>query len=256
MYKVTVTQKVMDTSRLNPYFTIQKALTKKNIANDIYRNEWCPPPERSEDANCEHAMKRAIRLYSNAAEDMEALLQGAYFKHVEEAHPQRDECRQILLDSRNNIVAVYMRKGEYNAAKEAAVEVLKVDPNNTKALLRAAKASLLDPASSLDEVSEATKAAESAIATNSKDKSADEKELKRLKTQLKKTRLEYKKRTKEMFSNKLGPVTPISKEEGASDENLFWKNHFYTALFHAVFPLLIFFLYRFSFDYEEPSDNT
>ena len=64
MYKVTVTQKVMDTSRLNPYFTIQKALTKKKIANDIYTNEWCKPPETDKDANCDHSMKRAVRLYT------------------------------------------------------------------------------------------------------------------------------------------------------------------------------------------------
>jgi len=69
MYKVTVTQKVMDTSRLNPYFTIQKALTKKKIANDIYTNEWCKPPETNKDANCDHSMKRAVRLYTKVCHE-------------------------------------------------------------------------------------------------------------------------------------------------------------------------------------------
>ena len=38
VYKVTATQIVQDTSRLNPYFSIQKALTRKKIANDLYQN--------------------------------------------------------------------------------------------------------------------------------------------------------------------------------------------------------------------------
>jgi hypothetical protein len=54
-----------------PYFTIQKALTRKNIANDIYQHEWCPPS------------KDAIRLYTKAAKDMQTLLQVTYFNQVE-----------------------------------------------------------------------------------------------------------------------------------------------------------------------------
>jgi len=38
LFEIQVTQIVMDTSRLNPYFTIQKALTMKKIANDVYNN--------------------------------------------------------------------------------------------------------------------------------------------------------------------------------------------------------------------------
>ena len=263
MYKVTVTQKVMDTSRLNPYFTIQKALTKKKIANDIYQNEWCNPPETNEDADCEHAMRRAIRLYTNAAKDMETLLQGTYFKQVETDHPQRHESRQILLDSLNNLVALHLRQKEYHKAKLSAVEVLKVDPNNIKALLRAAKAALLDPASTLDEALAATKAAESAIATNSNNKSINEKELNRLKIQLKEKQVEYKEKTKEMFGNKLSSVPPSvskndaestttsasltsrEKEETKTNVKLFWKKQMYTMVLQVILPMLILFLYKY-----------
>mmetsp|Transcript_55419 Transcript_55419/g.62879 ORF Transcript_55419/g.62879 Transcript_55419/m.62879 type:complete len:313 (+) Transcript_55419:456-1394(+) len=213
MYKVTVSQKVMDTSRLNPYFTIQKALTKKKIANDIYENEYCCPPETSDEADCSHAMKRAIRLYTNAAKDMEILMQSTYFKNVEKDHPQRHECRNILVDSLNNIVAVYLRQKEYHEAKLCAVQVLTVDSNNVKALLRAAKAALLDPASTLEEASVATKAAESVIAVYSKNKSHDEKELRRLKNRLKIKKLNYKEKYKEMFGNKLSLPTPVPKKD-------------------------------------------
>lgn len=204
MYKVTVVQKVMDTSRLNPYFTIQKALTKKKIANDIYQYEWCPPPKSPEDPNCEQSMARAIRLYTKTAKEMETLLGGTYFQQVETDHPQRKESQIILLDSLNNIVAVNLRQKDYHKAKLAAVNVLKVDPNNLKALMRAAKAALLDPASTMEEASEAIKAAESVITYKNPE---EEKELKRLKVELKRKQQEYKQKTKEMFGSKLATKT-------------------------------------------------
>jgi len=264
MYRVTVSQKVMDTSRLNPYFTIQKALTKKKIANDIYENEYCRPPETSEEADCSHAMRRAIRLYTNAVKDMETLLQGTYFKNVEKDHPQRSECRNILIDSLNNIVAVYLRQKEYHEAKLCAVQVLTVDSNNIRALLRAAKAALLDPASTLEEASAAMKAAESVIAVYSKNKSLDEKELKRLKTRLKTKQLNYKEKYKEMFGNKLclptsvskkgvdstmlDKLTPEEKEKETGDKYFFLK-------MLQIIPI-IFFLYRYFYRHVDQTDKT
>lgn len=261
MYEVTVTQKVMDTSRLNPYFTIQKALTKKKIANDIYQNEWCKPPETNEDADCEHSMKRAVRLYIIAAKDMEVLLQGTYFQNVEKDHPQRRESRQILLDSLNNIVAVHLRQKEYQNAKSAAVDVLKIDPNNIKALLRAAKAALMDPASTFEEASAAIEAAESAIAACSSKKSMNEKELKRLKNTLKEKQLDYKEKTKEMFGNKLRSRPTVSKEQGTKETKVstvqsqkkdgtsgtaLSKNHqLYSLLQIMIIPLTVIFLIKY-----------
>lgn len=260
LYEVTVAQKVMDTSRLNPYFTIQKALTKKKIANDVYQNEWCKPPETDEDADCDYSMKRAIRLYTNAAKDMEALLQGKYFQLVaEKDHPQKHESRQILLDSLNNIAAVHLRQKEYHKAKISAVEVLKIDPNNIKALLRAAKAALMDPASTMEEVSAAIKAAESSISTCSNNKSMNEKELKRLKNKLKEKQVDYKEKSKQMFGNKLRSIPSVSeqdttepqartatspKKEERSD-SLFWKKHLYTILLQTIIPLIVIFLIKY-----------
>jgi hypothetical protein len=164
MYEVAVRKIVMDNSRLNPYSTIQKSLTRKNIANDIYQHEWCKPPKNdSDDPSCDAAMTRAIRLYNKAAKEMETLLQGTHFNQVEKYHPQRIQSQQLLLDSLNNIVAVYMKQHEYHKAKQGAVEVLKQDPKNLKGILRAAKSALLDPASTMEEVKAALEAAESEI---------------------------------------------------------------------------------------------
>lgn len=200
-----MTQIIVDTSRLNPYFTIQKAISRKAIANDIYQNEWCPPPKGEQEPSCEAAMTRALRLYKKAAQGMETLLGGTYFNQVEDNHPQRLQATQIMLDSLNNIAAVYLRQKQYHEAKQSAVEVLKQDPKNIKALLRAAKASLLDPASTMEEVQAALQAADNEITYKHPQ---EEKELKRLKAEYKRKHEEYKKKTKEMFSNKLNEKPP------------------------------------------------
>jgi tetratricopeptide (TPR) repeat protein len=285
MYELTVVQKVMDTSRLNPYFTIQKALTKKTIANDIYQFEWCPPPNEPDDPDCASAMSRAIRLYQKSGKEMETLLNGTYFQQVEKDHPQRGQCQQILLDSLNNIVAVYMRQKEYHKAKQSAVEVLKQDPKNLKGLLRAAKSSLLDPASTFEEVKAALDAAESEITYNNP---KEEKELKRLRADFKKNQNEYKKRTKAMFTGKLKtntlwedprsktdekasgegekdvttteeasaqeaqttrsseePAAATVEEDKSVEDAAFWKGQIFTVFVQIVIPMTMFFLYRF-----------
>jgi len=212
-YKVKVLQKVMDTSRLNPYFTLQKAETKKKIANDTYQHEWCPPPTSPDDPDCQQAMARAIRLYTKTAKEMETLLDGNYFAQVEKDHPQRKQAEKILMDSLNNITAVYLRQKEYSKAKQSAVNVLTFDSSNIKALLRAAKAALLDPASSYEEVEAALKAADDEITYKNPQ---EEKDLKKLKVQSKKQQQQYKERTKAMFGDKLAATdTKPTKSDSA-----------------------------------------
>jgi len=215
MFEIKVTMIVMDTSRLNPYFTIQKANTRKLIANDIYQQEWCAAPKSPEDPSCEMAMNRAIRLYTKAAKDMETLLQGTYFSQVEKDHPQRGQSKQLMMDCLNNIVAVHLRQRQYHTAKQASVEVLKQDPKNIKALLRAAKSALLDPASTLEEVEAALKAAEEEITYKNPQQ---EKELKQIKAQFKKKRHEYKEQSKTMFGNKLQRNNALSSDDADKQE--------------------------------------
>jgi hypothetical protein len=229
MYQVTVTQIVVDTARLNPYFPIQKALTRKNIANDIYQYEWVTPKgkeagtegadtEADTDTNTNPdttmAMQRAVRLYQKAAKDLEVLLNGVYFQQVEQDHPQRLQARQIMLDALNNTTAVFLRQEEYHKAKLAAVEVLTHDPKNLKALLRASKASLLDPASTLEEAEAAMKAAESEVTYKNPN---EEKELKRLKGQFQKFKKEYKEKSKEMYGKMMNPPK-VESSSSPSDE--------------------------------------
>jgi hypothetical protein len=170
VYEVTATQIVMDTSRLNPYFTIQRALTMKNIANDIYKCEFEAGGNPRE---------RAIHLYEKAGKAMKTLLQGTYFSSVEESHPQRKESRTIMLDCLNNVIAVYLRAKRWQKARDAASAVLREDSKNTKALLRRAKASLLDPDLTMEEKDQALEKAENVIMY----KDAEEGELRKLRAQ-------------------------------------------------------------------------
>jgi hypothetical protein len=278
MFEVTVKQIVMDTSRLNPYFTIQKAVTRKTMANDIYQHEWCPPPATPEDPSCDAAMTRAVRMYQKAATEMETLLQGTYFNQVEAEHPQRHQSKQILLDSLNNIVTVQLRQHDYHKAKLSAVEVLKQDGKNLKGLLRAAKAALLDPASTMEEGKAALTAAESEITYKNP---TEEKELKRLKIQYKRKHQEYILQSKAMYANKLQTsnalrsaedeeketepaesepetttkeisATPSEEEKVddddeatlAKDDVAFWRSQMVSIFLQVVIPFSIFFLYR------------
>ena len=188
---------------------------------------------------------------------MQTLLQGTYFNHVEKDHPQRKESRQILLDSLNNIVAVHLKQQEYHKAKQSSVEVLKVDPGNVKALLRAAKAALMDPASTMEEASEAMKAAESEITSGRNNNSTNEKQLKRLKILLKEKQLDYKEKSKEMFGNKLSSKSSASAEitepaelstKEKKSENLFGESQAYNIILQITIPLLVMFLVKYLFD--------
>lgn len=52
-----------------------------------------------------------------------------------------NEVRQLQIDCGNNLAMVYMRLGNVEQAKEAVIEVLQIDPTNTKALFRAGQIS-------------------------------------------------------------------------------------------------------------------
>lgn len=188
-YQVTVTSIVQDTSRLNPYFTIQKALTRKKIANDLYQYEILSltPTEAADNTRNEAARTRALKLYRQAGRDMKDLLDGTYFNSVEEDHPQRKECRQLMMDSYNNVVVVYMHGKQFEKALDAVEIALKRDPKNLKAMIRNAKLHVLVASSEkkLKDADEALKMAENAICYKNQ---AEEAELKKIRAQYKQRR--------------------------------------------------------------------
>lgn len=164
---------------------IEIAKSRKQIANDCYQNEW----------NNGHGKSRPLYLYKKAADAMNNVLVDS---------PDNDEARTILVDCLNNTAALHLRAKEYGKAKEAATRVLVHDPDNVKALCRAARAAMLDPAGSYEESEAAISAAESV--------NADDPDVIKLRSELTRRKKEYKKKSKAVFS-KLG----ASKKKASKD---------------------------------------
>lgn len=179
LYIVEVLQIVADTSRLNPYFPIQKATTRKMIANDMYQNEWNSGGVSRE---------RAIRLYEKVVKDLKTLIGGTYFANVEIDHPQKKQCIALVIDALNNTTAVYMSAKRYHKGKEYVYEILdKYDTKNIKALMRYIKCCLLDEKEfNVQEASDSIKRGESMLSYQNP---TEEEELKKLKQQLKRKKL-------------------------------------------------------------------
>ena len=199
-YRVTV-RSILPSD--DPTFALKVAAAKKEIGNDAFQHEW--------DATLQ-AKAKALNLYKRGAD---------YLQHLV-GNPDGDvallaQARSIYLDCLNNVVAVQLRAADYHAAKEAAIKVLSVDPHNTKALLRAAKAALWDPASSYEEVQAALEAA--AVHATS---DLDRKDLHTLQQEFRRQKQVYQQRNKAIMANISKAMTkesPRTKEGGESSSS-------------------------------------
>ena len=179
-YEVTVKSVASSDPVVNePSFQIKIALSKKAIGNDVYVHEWADG----------YGKVRAKMLYQRAADMMDYLFQTV---NQDDDEAVRKEAMEVMLDCLNNIAAVHLRAKDFHQAKEAAVKVSEQDPDNLKGMIRAAKAALLDPASSYEEVEVAIAAAEMDY--------PDDPEVQKLQIALKKRKQAYRKKSKEMFS--------------------------------------------------------
>jgi len=176
VYHIHVKSVISDDNTIaSPKFQLQLAKNKKSIGNDVYANEWSNG----------YGKNKALLLYKKAGEaatnslgdDTDAALQ--------------EDAKEILIDALNNTAAVYMRAKEYGKAKESATLALMRDPNNLKALLRAAKAAMLDPSCSFEESSAAIVAAEEV--------DADDADVRKLRVELQLRKRDYKAKSKEMM---------------------------------------------------------
>lgn len=115
-------QSTTSVSDLSPEETIAEGERKKAVGNRHF--------ERA-------AYKKALRAYTSAANTVA----GVEFPN-ENANAFR-EARQLRIDCGNNIATTCVRLGDLEKAKEAAVGVLELDPDNAKALFRAGQVSSL-----------------------------------------------------------------------------------------------------------------
>jgi len=180
-YRVTLVRQLPDAT--TPKDDMDYSRAKKQIANDIYTCEWIDGAHHQPKA-------RAYQLYRKATEKMQNLLQDPDLSEAD-----TEEAQAIIVDCLNNLIALHLRAKEYKHAKDAAVRVLQVNPDNFKALIRAAKAALLDPASSFEEVEAALEAADA--------QSEDPKQVAALRAQFRKRKQAYEKKSREMYGGKM-----------------------------------------------------
>lgn len=166
---------------------IQLASSKKQLGNECYQYEWD-----------DHGMGkgRALKLYGKARDSMMDLLGDIETRREKDDAAELADAKQkaasILIDCLNNISAVHLKAKAYGKAKESAAAVLQYDPNNIKALCRAARAAIFDPNGTFEECEMAIAAAEEIDGENT--------DVKRLRVELDRRKKQHKKREKAIYS--------------------------------------------------------
>ncbi|CAN0139081.1 unnamed protein product [Scytosiphon promiscuus] len=107
---------------MSPEEIIEEGERKKRIGNEHFQRS---------------AYQKALRAYTSAANSITGL------ELSNESSQTFLQARQLRIDCGNNIATTCARLGELDKAKEAAVDVLELDPANTKALFRAGQVSSL-----------------------------------------------------------------------------------------------------------------
>ncbi|GKY93846.1 peptidyl-prolyl cis-trans isomerase fkbp8 [Mayamaea pseudoterrestris] len=215
-YQVFVQSVVASDEREAPAFAYQAAMAKKLIANDVYANEvW----STASVDGLASTKSRCLYLYSRALTYCDQILSRAGNSQEgedDDTDMNEDDMDESTLalrqkaivaytDCLNNMTAVHLRTKDYKQAKATAIRVLSKAPNNAKALVRVAKASLHDPASDFVEVEAAIDAAHEVL-TDGTSASADgeqdllRKDLQSVRVELERKKREYKQKSKAMAS--------------------------------------------------------
>jgi len=206
MYQVIVRAVVDSTSEKfhTPQFCMERAKHKKQMGNDIYQYEWDNRPG----AMGGQGKNKALKLYGSAVQMLTTLInemQAAASSEQREIETQESlkigitEAMALLVDCLNNIAALHLRAKSYGLAKESAANALKYDSNNCKALFRAAKAAMLDPASSFEESDAALCAAEEVEPSN--------KDLQKLRVEFDRRKRTHYQNEKKLYSKMLPKKT-------------------------------------------------
>lgn len=201
-YDVECLQRVSaDALASSPALQLELAQARKAQTRAVYETEWADGQGRS----------RVLQAYERLAKDAEALL---------ERLSSRDDltaaARALRVDALNNVTAVHLRARDYHAAKAAAVRVLQVDPDNAKALVRAAKAALLDPSSAFEEVELALEHA-AAAATHHHDNARIRADIEKLTADFARRKQAYARASKKMYQKAF--ATQKKNETPKKDNN-------------------------------------
>ena len=211
---------------------IQLASSKKQLGNECYQYEWD-----------DHGMGkgRALKLYGKARDSMMDLLGDIETRQEKDDAAELADAKQraasILIDCLNNISAVHLKAKAYGKAKESAATVLQYDPNNIKALCRAARAAIFDPNGTFEECEMAIAAAEEIDGENA--------DVKRLRVELDRRKKQHKKREKAMYSKMMAGGGDVHEEQMQTPQRVDNKKpsaylYLFASLFVTLGSLLLF----------------
>jgi len=188
---------------------IQLASSKKQLGNECYQYEWD-----------DHGMgkARALKLYGKARDSMMDLLGDIETRQEEnvaaaaaaELADAKQRAASILIDCLNNISAVHLKAKAYGKAKDLAATVLQYDPNNIKALCRAARAAIFDPNGTFEECEMAIGAAGEIDGENA--------DVKRLRVELDRRKKQHKRREKAMYSKMMAGEGSVPSSSSSSNQ--------------------------------------
>lgn len=176
----------------------------KLIGNDYFTNEWKGP-------HGGFGKSKSLKAYNNATKELLSLMNDlgeqqakAESTALVDYDKMKDQIEALLVDCFNNVSAVFLRDKEYVKAKEAATQAIQINPNNVKALKRAAKASLLS--CSFEESYAALQVA--------MELKQDDVEILKLKAEYEKRLKEYQQKEKAMYARMMN----AKKNHGASGQ--------------------------------------
>ena len=182
-------------------FRLNIAKQLKAIGNDYYINEWSGPKG-------EFGKVQALRKYNASTEELIAMAKDLKEESDKDIILEKEVC-SLLVDCFNNISTVHYRDKEYTKSKEAAIEVIKLDPDNVKALIRAGKCALL------------TGCFEECLLTRQtvKDIDKDNKDLHKLQLDYRRKMDSYRHQEKRMYENMLRSKDNTEVRSGSHEED-------------------------------------
>ena len=116
-------------------FRFKVAKQLKSIGNDYYINEWIGPR-----GGC--GKVKSLKAYDGSSNELLSLVKDLNADEINKHEKLKGDAGTLLVDCFNNIAAAHLRDKDYSKAKDAAAEAINLDPNNVKALCRAAKAAM------------------------------------------------------------------------------------------------------------------
>ena len=167
-------------------FRLKLARQLKSIGNDYYVNEWIG-------SHGGYGKVKSLKAYNGSSNELVSLLKDLNEDETSESGENgelRGEAGALLVDCFNNISAAHLRDQDYGKAKDAAAEAIKLDPNNIKALCRAAKAAM-----SVGEFEESNMALEAAIGLDKANM-----DVQKLKAEYDRKLKLYRKKEREMYA--------------------------------------------------------